>query len=360
MRTLPGTDTRYTIGGFLELDGIAARHKQTGNEQDTFLVSATPFGPASSEHRLSVRQSQINWLSYTPTEAGTITARAQANLFSLDLDGKTTVSLQQLYVRVADALVAGKTYSTFVDANALPTTLDYNGPSGQTSAEQWQVRASMALGPGWTVAAGLEDALDNRSANDASVELRTHARRPDLAARLTYDFGRGHLQLAGVSRRIAATATLGPSTFARTVEGSGISISGSLATIGDDSLVGQVVTGKGIGRYFNDSLSATGIALDAEDRLRLFRSTGATLYYQHRWAPDWMSVAGASTLWAASNTERLPDELRRLTYVSANLIHRLLPTLSVGAETLWGRATRVDGVTATNARLQVSLRYLVE
>ena len=49
-----------------------------------------------------------------------------------------------------------------------------------------------------------------------------------------------------------------------------------------------------------------------------------------------------------------------MTYVSANLIHRLLPTLLVGAETLWGKATRVDGVTATNARLQLSVRYLVQ
>ena len=48
-----------------------------------------------------------------------------------------------------------------------------------------------------------------------------------------------------------------------------------------------------------------------------------------------------------------------MAYVSANLIHRLLPTLLIGAETLWGSATRVDGVTATNARLQLSLRYLV-
>ena len=67
-----------------------------------------------------------------------------------------------------------------------------------------------------------------------------------------------------------------------------------------------------------------------------------------------MTVAGASTLWASNDGTRAPEELRRLVYVSANLIHRLLPTLLVGAETLWGRATRVDGVTATNARLQLT------
>ena len=55
-----------------------------------------------------------------------------------------------------------------------------------------------------------------------------------------------------------------------------------------------------------------------------------------------------------------PDELRRVVYASANLIHRLLPTLLVGGEVLWGRATRIDGATATNTRLQLSVRYLVQ
>ena len=67
--------------------GSPRARSRLATEQDTFLVSATPFGPADSDRRLSVRQSQINWLSYTPTALGTITARAEANLFSLDLDG---------------------------------------------------------------------------------------------------------------------------------------------------------------------------------------------------------------------------------------------------------------------------------
>jgi hypothetical protein len=47
-------------------------------------------------------------------------------------------------------------------------------------------------------------------------------------------------------------------------------------------------------------------------------------------------------------------------YASANLVHRFTPTLLAGVEGLWGRATRVDGVSATNARLQLSLRLLVD
>ena len=295
VRTLPGTDTRYLIGGFIELDGLGTRKKQTGDEQDTFLVSATPFGPADSDRRLSVRQSQINWLSHTPTGLGTITARAEANLFSLDLDGTTRVSLQQLYVRIADALVVGRMYSTFVDPDVLPTTLDYNGPSGETSVQQWLARIAIALGAGWTLAGDLEDAQADQNEAGALLALRTHARRPDLAAHLRYDFERGHVQAAALSRRAAATATVGPRTFEQTVGGSGLSISGSLATIGDDSLVGEYTTGKGIARYFNDAVSSTGVRLGIDDRLELVRNSGSTIYYQRRWAADWMSVAGIST-----------------------------------------------------------------
>jgi hypothetical protein len=46
-------------------------------------------------------------------------------------------------------------------------------------------------------------------------------------------------------------------------------------------------------------------------------------------------------------------------YASVNLVHRLTPTLLVGGEVLWGQATQVGGSSATNARVQLSLRYLV-
>ena len=89
------------------------------------------------------------------------------------------------------------------------------------------------------------------------------------------------------------------------------------------------------------------------------RSSGLTLYYQHKWTPDWMTIGGASTLWVSDDGLRLPDELKRVVYASVNLVHRLTPTLIVGGELLWGEATRVDGTSATNVRVLLSVRYLV-
>jgi hypothetical protein len=50
VRTIPGTDTQYLIGGYLQLDGLATRKKQDDDEQDTFIVSTIPFGPADSDY----------------------------------------------------------------------------------------------------------------------------------------------------------------------------------------------------------------------------------------------------------------------------------------------------------------------
>ena len=305
-----------------------------------------------------MRQSKFQWLSRTPTSIGDVWTRLEANLFPLD--GKTAPELNQLYVRLGDWLLLGKTYSTFMDDGALPTTLDYNGPSGVTFVRQWLARVSIPFGSGWALQASVEEPQADLEGGGQLFSVHTEARRPDLAARVRWEGDFGHVQLAGLSRSIDAIGESPFGTRTRHVNGTGASLSGSLNVFGDDSMQLQAVTGKGVGRYFNDPLSETGVALGTDRRFDLLRSSGATLYYQHKWAPDWMTVAGASTLWISDSGQlRRPDELRRVVYASANLAHRLTPTLIVGGEVLWGEATQVGGASATNLRLQLSLRYLI-
>jgi hypothetical protein len=357
VRTIPGTDTQFFIGGYLQIDGIATRKKQDGDEQDTFLASTIPFSPADHDYRLSIRQSQFDWASRTPTSIGHFWTRLQANLFPID--GTTALTLNQLLVRWENHVVVGKTYSTFMDGDALPTTLDYNGPSGATFVRQWLARGRIELGSGWAVEGSVEESQADLTVGGPVLAVNTSAERPDLAARVRYESDRGHLQIAGLWRRVKVTAASAIGVVERGVDGSGVSVSGALSLFDDDTLMFQAVTGKGVGRYFNDPLSSTGLALDAGLRLALVRQSGATLYYQHKWAPAWMSVAGASTLWVSTDGLRAPEALQRTVYASANLIHLLTPNLLVGVEVLWGKATRVDGADATNARLQLSLRYLI-
>ena len=155
VRAIPGTDTQYLIGGYLQVACIAIRKRQDGDEQNTFIVSTTPFGPADRDYRLSVRQSQFNWVSRTPIGAGFIWTRLEANLFPLD--GRVAPTLNQRYAPWDDHLIVGKTYSTFMDDAVLPTTLHYNGPGGTTFVRQLLARGSVKLGAGWALEASVED-----------------------------------------------------------------------------------------------------------------------------------------------------------------------------------------------------------
>jgi len=355
-----GGGTQYLVGAQLQLDAIAARLRQDGGEQDTMLVSATPFGAAPGAQRLSVRASQLEWISRTPTAAGMpVWTRLQANLFGAD--GATRPQLTQGWVRLGDALLVGKTYSTFMDDSVLPATLDYNGPSGVSFVRQWLARVSVPLGASASADLSVEDA---GVGEDPLAGVRTAAARPDLAARVRVGADGAHLQIAGLSRRVdveaSGTPAGGPPLAASgRVAGRGVSVSGSLATFGDDTLSGQWVRGEGIARYFNDAVSATGVAVVPGEGLSLATLTGATLYYRRAWASGLSSTFGASRLWIEDAGLRAPTALRALTYASANLVWRLSPTMFAGVELMWGEAASERAGRADTVRAQASVRWLV-
>lgn len=110
--------------------------------------------------------------------------RLEANLFPLD--GRTVPELSQLWIRIGDYAIVGKTYSTFMDDAALPTTRDYNGPSRVTFARQWVARATVPLGSAGVLESSVEDAQSDFIAEGEFFAASGNARRPDAAARLRY------------------------------------------------------------------------------------------------------------------------------------------------------------------------------
>jgi len=341
-RTIPGTGIRYLIAGFVQLDAHWTRRELTGNEKDAFLPSAIPFGAAERDARLNGRASQINAILHTPTSLGELTAHAQADLFRYEEGAEPNFT--QVYARLGEWLTVGKTYSTFMDDEAWPATLDYNGPSGAVFARQLVLRGSLPLGERLRIEAALED---------PQVE---DAERPDLAARLRFSGERLHAQLAGLSRSAAYTSSAGAS---RTVDGWGVSASAGLGIGESDRLLAQWTRGEGIGRYFNDGLSSIGAVFDAGGTLEPLRLTGVYLYYERKWAERWSTTAGLSELRTQSEGLRPADDLKRVQYASVNLVHRLATDLFLGAELLWGNAERQDGVQASDSRLQLTARYLI-
>jgi hypothetical protein len=354
-RTIPGTGIRYVVAGYLQLDTAWTRRQLEGDEKDTFLVSAIPFGDADSGTRASIRASQINALAQMPTALGELTALMQVDLFTYEAGARP--NLTQLVARLGNWLGVGKTYSTFMDDEAWPTTLDYNGPSGAVFVRQLIVRGGVSLPAHLRLEASLEDPQADASAEGEGLSVSAKAERPDFVARLRYGGERVHAQLASLSREVVYTANLPSGSVQRRVSGYGVSASAAIQVAEEDRLLVQWNKGQGVSRYFNDGLSGLGTVYDAGGRLEPLRLIGAYLYYERKWAPRWKSVTGVSTLRSDSEGLRPASDLRRIDYVSANLIHRLSASLFVGGEVLWGRAERVDSTRANDTRVQLTARY---
>ena len=356
-RTIPGTEIRYLIAGYLQLDTTWTRRQLEGDEKDTFVVSAIPFGDAGSAIAASLRPSQINALVQMPTTFGELTALAQADLFTYEAGAKP--QLTQFVARLGSWLGVGKTYSTFMDDEAWPTTLDYNGPSGAVFVRQMLVRGGVSLPAGFRLEAALEDPQTDASAERQGLSVSARAERPDFVGRLRYGSERVHAQLAGLSREVTYSAQLPSGSAERRIKGYGISASAAIGIAEEDRLLLQWNVGEGISRYFNDGLSALPAVYDAAGRLEPLRLVGAYLYYERQWAARWKSVGGISTLRSDSQGARPASDLQRIDYVSANLIHRLSANLFVGAEVLWGRAERIDSTRTNDSRVQLTARYYI-
>jgi hypothetical protein len=357
-RTIEGTDTRYLIAGYLQIDGLWTRRELTGDEKDTFLSSAIPFGTAGSDARLGIRASQFNAVVHTPTAWGGFTGHAQMDLFAYDEGAQP--NLTQLVLRFGEFLTVGKTYTTFMDDTAWPSTLDYNGPSGAVFVRQFVLRGGVPLGRALRFEAALEDPQADESAGGPNFSVSASAERPDAVARLRYEGERLHAQLAGVSRAVTYSAQLASLASARRkITGTGMAASIAVQ-IGDAGrLLAQWNQGEGIGRYYNDGLSDIGAVYDAGGTLEPLKLSGAYLYYEHKWAERWTTTAGMSELRAKSEGRRPVADLKRVEYASANLVHRLRTNLVLGAEALWGRAERMDGSEADDGRLQLTARYFL-
>lgn len=355
-RTIEGTDTRYLLAGYLQLDGLWTRRELGGDEKDTFLASAIPFGAADADTRLGIRASQFNALVHTPTSWGGFTGHAQLDLFAYDEGAKP--NLTQLALHFGEWLKVGKTYTTFMDDTGWPSALDYNGPSGAVFVRQFVVRGSVAIAEGLRLEAALEDPQADASAGGPNFTALASADRPDFVARLRYEGERLHAQIAGLSRSVTYSAQLASlASVRRTITGTGINASAALQIGEGDRLLVQWNQGEGIGRYYNDGLSDLGAVYDAGGTLEPLKLEGAYLYYERQWAERWTTTTGVSELRAKSEGLRPSSDLRRVRYFSANLVHRLRTDLYLGAEALWGEAERMDAMQADDTRIQVTVRY---
>ena len=356
---LPGTETILKIGGYAKTDFIYDL-KPAGNT-DSFVTSSIPVPQVASVNNftVSIRPTRLNLDFRVPTTSlGEARFYVEADFFGTN---STTPRLRHAYGQIRNLLL-GQTFTNFMDPDASPDTLDFQGPNGYVSLRNPQVRYGFALNRNTTLYISAEKPSSDVAFKTAQFSAQPNSSAPDGVVRVRNEFEGGHVQVAAIFRSIAAFASTGQ---AGSVFGWGFNAATALKTFGRDTLILEGAYGRGISRYIQDT---SGLGIDAEvadnarPHLKPTPALGLEVAYQHYWMRALRSnlVYGYA---AVDNTNFVPippatfNPFSHSNYSAVNLIWNPFGSLNVGAEFLYGGQILKDGSFAYAPRIQLSAKY---
>ncbi|PZS71693.1 DcaP family trimeric outer membrane transporter [Stenotrophomonas maltophilia] len=347
---IPGTDTVIRIGGYAKLDAIA--DSRAAGDEDQFIPSSMPVGGSHrdvSNFNIHAKQTRFSFEARRPTTHGNLRFYLENDFFGSS-DGYE-FRLRHAYGQLGNTY-AGYGYSSFMDPDSLPDTLDFAGPGGAGYLLVAGIHHSFAMGKGNTLTVAAEDPKTELAG--ASDERAAVNRLPDVTVTARMERDWGHLQLGAVARSLAYD---GEGERDRRMAG-GLQLSGS-ASVGErDLLLFGALGGRGLSRYTAD---LTGSGLDAvvgaDGRLDALDLHGGFVGYTHYWSGLWRSNLIFGQLTLERNAALAADAFRRSRYGVFNLIWSPAPSWTMGMELLYGRLEQQGGARGDTVRVQGSLQY---
>jgi hypothetical protein len=354
---LPGTNAALAIGGYVKTSVVY--NNDPLEVKDRFIVGSIPVGERDgsnlqAQSSITALQSRLNFDLREATEFGALRAF---------IEGDFAGEGDQFRLRHAfgqwRSVLAGKTWSAFVDTQASPEEVDFEGLNGRINVRQSQVRFMPSIGANYEFQFSLEDP-NPQIQNGAGI-----TRTPDVVATGRFQpYDRLHLKLALLAREIRAQRSLESGGGVDSQFAWGVGLSGRLMTPKleqRDSLVFQVNVGNGIGRYVNDLSSIgnfDGIFNSGNGDLELFDVYSGYVSWQHWWGFEKTRSNFTFGAVQVDNPGFVDDDAyKRTIRLSGNLFWSPTKRIDLGGELLWGERENENGDSANASQVQVSLRY---
>lgn len=255
----------------------------------------------------------------------------------------------------------GQTATTFVDLDAAPNTIDFQGPNAYTYNRNVMIRYNHKFNNHWEIAVAAE--MPGVSATPGTHSMIIPQRVPDIPAYVQYNWNRGksHVRASGLLRTMYYYNDVRDNTYAQM--GWGAQLSGSVALCPFANFYGMIVYGKGITNYIQD-LNGTGMDLvstpNTDSRLSMLPSMGWLAGLQMNFNKRWQMNIGYSqvNLWDNNGYfQANPNAYQLSQYVVGNLFFNILPSLQVGAEYLYGTRYDADMTMGKANRAQMMVQF---
>jgi hypothetical protein len=256
-------------------------------------------------------------------------------------------------------LLAGQYWSTFVDEDNLPRTIDFESPTAFAQIRQAQLRYTHKFSDHLTWAVAVED---NKSSITVPANIPGSAEfpSPDFATRFRWSRPSGHIQFSAFTG-VARFRPIDPADRDRDLETDtvnlwGIALSANFSTWGKDTAYGVVTYGDGIGRYRGGITAVP----NENGNLHAVQAIAFMGGYEHFWASKWSTNATYSTGHADDQPFYTDDVNRRLDYGAINLLYWFLGDRGwMGVEYLYGmrEVFGVEPNSDTAHRVQYAVRF---
>jgi hypothetical protein len=364
---LKAAEPSFEIYGFAQLDYIQDFNRVNPSWNATLRPSRIPTteGQYGSDGQsiLSIRQSRLGVQATLPVNGESIYTKFEFDLFGVGVDeGQTTLRIRHAYGQYK-SLLAGQTNSLFMDGSIFPNTIDYWGPCGMVFLRTPQVR--------WTPVTGETSfavALENPSTDVDTGRLgevdpayadsiRGDSKYPDVSAQFRKEGGWGHMQVAGIYRRLGYDTTVSTGPRGHNT-GWGVDLTGTINLREKDKILLGAVYGEGIANYMNDGgmdlapmTSGTTVESDAVPLL------GISAYFDHSWNEKFTSSIGYSRTQVENTNFQTDSTFRYGQYASANLLYYPVKNVFYGAEYLWGNRKDKNGASGSDQRVQLSANF---
>jgi outer membrane murein-binding lipoprotein Lpp len=359
---IPGTETLFKIGGSARVDGIVD-FANNGNPNQ-FVPSTIPVegqsgwdgGERSTIHGKGTR---ISLELRRPVDHDeTLRIYSEFDFFDDSTSSAMKFRARHFYGQAWNFLI-GQTFSAFMDIDAFPDVVDYQGPNGILNRRQPQIRYTQPLSDAFgnlEVFASIEqpESKIDTDNGEFETEASTVSHLPDGVVGARWEGELGHLQASSIFRELSYETDDGPDDD---TVGWGVSLSGSLNVFEKDKLSAQVTYGEGIARYVND-LSGEGLDAAIDDgRFDAIPVFAAMAGYTHHWNSCWRSTIAGGYVHADAPDALGAYAIDETLYGSANLMWHPTTSFRMGLEYLYGRKQTQDGSDADANRLNFVVRY---
>lgn len=356
---IPGTSAAMRVGGYVTAK-VVQSFEALGSS-DRFIVGSIPVDPdirGDAEASLTANQSRLNFDLRENFPYGQFRAFIEADF----VGAGDTFRLRHAFGQFRQ-LLAGQTWSTFMDTESSPEEVDFEGINGRLNSRRTQLRYFPSIGREWDLAVSIEDPKVTIGDGEGLSQI------PDVVAsikrqvRVPLIDRTWHLKGAALVRNLRARPDSDPS-LKESASGWGLSLSGRTPVTywnEQDSLMMQVNYGSAYSSYVSDlqSIELPDASFNpVTGELETLTAFAWYAAFQHWWKDRLRSNLVISRVKVDNDSFAAADAYDSTWRVTGNLIWSPIARMNVGAELLWGQRENFDGASGNATQFQFALKYI--